>query len=522
MKENIVDELLNKIREKGFFSEYLPEAFNLEIEGFNLYTAGASYKDRVEPYSYYMSRFGKTGDRRMISIPEVASYVSLVNFLEDNQDILHDIIQLSVEDDNSFSRIVNKEYEIIDTDDFYGDFIGDVNVTVDGSAESQEEEKDRSVYVKNMLHKIQITRGACGILHIDISEFYKSIYTHMLSVIKLGVDGAQEAFLKNSRDVQYIRYVKFDDRVRRLNGARTNGILVGPYMSRVLSEAILAKVDEELRKNEYIFTRYADDYEFAVYKEYELEDMKSNLTAVFEKYYFKINNEKTYYEKYPFYIFSNYEKIVRRLAGKEKIIDSIEIIELFNKFLQMEKEGEKGAVRYLLKTYKNEYQIEDKKLYASYLLNTLCNDEKALGLACRIIIREYEEKRIEVDDYFYRIIVNKLQYEMKKNHELEIIWLTYLLKYTDYEMTKELLWKIIKSKSELAIIIVIEEWNNFFSSEDIEMCWEKATSWLLLYQIALKYPDRQKLFFEKMGIEHNKKFYKKLFEKKFTFYKKKN
>ena len=301
MKENIVDELLNKIREKGFFSEYLPEAFNLEIEGFNLYTAGASYKDRVEPYSYYMSRFGKTGDRRMISIPEVASYVSLVNFLEDNQDILHDIIQLSVEDDNSFSRIVNKEYEIIDTDDFYGDFIGDVNVTVDGSAESQEEEKDRSVYVKNMLHKIQITRGACGILHIDISEFYKSIYTHMLSVIKLGVDGAQEAFLKNSRDVQYIRYVKFDDRVRRLNGALTNGILVGPYMSRVLSEAILAKVDEELRKNEYIFTRYADDYEFAVYKEYELEDMKSNLTAVFEKYYFKINNEKTYYEKYPFY-----------------------------------------------------------------------------------------------------------------------------------------------------------------------------------------------------------------------------
>ena len=213
---------------------------------------------------------------------------------------------------------------------------------------------------------------------------------------------------------------------------------------------------------------------------------------------------------------------MRRLAGKEKIIDSIEIIELFNKFLQMEKEGEKGAVRYLLKTYKNEYQIEDKKLYASYLLNTLCNDEKALGLACRIIIREYEEKRIEVDDYFYRIIVNKLQYEMKKNHELEIIWLTYLLKYTDYEMTKELLWKIIKSKSELAIIIVIEEWNNFFSSEDIEMCWEKATSWLLLYQIALKYPDRQKLFFEKMGIEHNKKFYKKLFEKKFTFYKKKN
>ena len=61
----------------------------------------------------------------------------------------------------------------------------------------------------------------------------------------------------------------------------------------------------------------------------------------------------------------------------------------------MEKNGEKGATRYLLKTYKNEYHIEDehKELYASYLLNVLCNDEKSLGLACKIIIYEYKEKK---------------------------------------------------------------------------------------------------------------------------------
>ena len=37
--------------------------------------------------------------------------------------------------------------------------------------ENQEEERERSIYVENMLHKIQMTRGASGILHIDISEF---------------------------------------------------------------------------------------------------------------------------------------------------------------------------------------------------------------------------------------------------------------------------------------------------------------------------------------------------------------
>ena len=520
MRETIVEELLNKIKEKGIFSEYLPESFNLKTEGFNLYGAGASHKDKVEPYSYYMSRFGKAGDRRMISLPEVASYISLVNFFKDNKDILNDIIELSSKDNNSFSRIVDEEYKIIDVDSGYGDVVEEINFTLDDSTESQEEEKERSVYVKNMLYKIQITRGASGILHIDISEFYRSIYTHTLSAIKLGIDDAKDAFVQDSQDEGYKMYVSLDDRIRRLNGARTNGILVGPYISRILSEAILARVDIELQESHIIFTRYADDYEIAIYNKKDLEDIKSKLVTIFERYCFRINNEKTYYEEYPFYIFSNYEKNIRRLVGNEKTIDAIEIIELFNKFLQMEKSGEKGAVRYLLKTYKNEYHVQDKQLYASYLLNILCNDEKALGLACKIIIHEYAEKRIQLDDYFYSVIVNKLQYEIKKNHDLEVVWLTYLLKYTDYQIDYNLIEKILKSKNELAIIIVLEEWKELIDTKDVELCWKNATSWILLYQIALNYPEKRKEFFQKLNIKHNEGFYNKLFEKNFTFYKK--
>lgn len=330
MQNTIADKLLDKIKEKGIFSEYLPESFNLQSENLNLYGAGASHQDKVEPYSYYMSRFGKKGDRRMISIPEVAGYISLVNFLRDNKEILFDIIQLSGEDSNSFSRIANEEYEIIDGDSVYGGVIGARNVTLDDSTESQEEEKERSAYVNNMFHKLYITRGACGILHIDISEFYRSIYTHTLSAIKLGIDGAKQAFLQDSQDGNYKKYVALDDRVRRLNGARTNGILVGPYISRILSEAILARVDKELREDNFIFTRYADDYEIAVYKEESLVDIKSKLVTIFDRYNFRINNEKTYYEKFPFYIFSNYEKIIKNLVGKEVTIDSVDIIELFN------------------------------------------------------------------------------------------------------------------------------------------------------------------------------------------------
>ena len=91
-KEKIItDKLLDKIKEKGIFSEYLPENFNLKSDKINIYGIGATYKDKIEPYSYYMSRLGKKGDRRMISIPELSTYVSLVNFLRDNRSILFDI-----------------------------------------------------------------------------------------------------------------------------------------------------------------------------------------------------------------------------------------------------------------------------------------------------------------------------------------------------------------------------------------------------------------------------------------------
>ena len=323
IEETVTEKLLDMIKEKGIFSEYLPENFNLNFETIDIYGAGASHRDKVEPYSYYMSRFGNPGDRRMISIPEVASYVSLINFLRDNKDILVDIIRISGEDFNSFSRIANEEYKIIDVDSVYGDAISAVNLTINESTEYQEEERERSVYVENMLHKIQMARGASGILHIDISEFYKSIYTHTLSAIKLGIDGAKEAFLQDSQDEDYRKYVAFDDRIRRLNGARTNGILVGPYMSRIISEAILARVDIDLRESKFVFVRYADDYEIAIYREDELEDVKSKLVSIFERYSFRINNEKTFYEQYPFYMFRNYEKVIRRLLGKDKTANSV-------------------------------------------------------------------------------------------------------------------------------------------------------------------------------------------------------
>lgn len=157
--------------------------------------------------------------------------------------------------------------------------------------------------------------------------------------------------------------------------------------------------------------------------------------------------------------------------------------------------------------------------FPSYLLNILCNDEKALGTACNIIIHEYKAGRIELDESFYNVVIKKLKYEIKNNHDWEVVWLSYLLKYTNYEMTNNLLMEILESKNDLAIIIALEEWETLIEQEVINACWTNAKSWILLYQIALKNPDKREHFFEKLSITHNIPFYNKLFEKQFSFYK---
>lgn len=517
---SIVENLLALIKNKGIFSEYLPSNFNLGIEGFNIYGAGATYKDLIEPYSYNMSRLNNSGDRRVIDIPEIAGFISFVNYLRDNKNILEDIIEMSHGDINSLSRIVNEEYEIIDDNLGYGNDNVVLVESIISDATTQEEETERSIYVNNMLHKISKSAGARGVLHVDISGFYKNIYTHSLTTIKIGADMAKKAFSENSDLPDYVTYVKLDERVRALNGKRTNGLLVGPYTSRILSEAILARVDIELRELDLKFIRYADDYEFYIYNFDETEKIKSLIVKVFAKYYFEVNNEKTRYEDYPFYIFTNFEKIIESIAGSTKAFNSVNIVELFNKFFKLEKDGEKGAIRYLLKSYKNGYKIENKQLYADYLLNILCNDEKALGIASKIIIDEYEHGRIMISDHFRKTIENKLLYEIEKKRDLEIIWLLFLSKYTGILLDNDIRNKLINTDNDLAKIILIHEWEEDMNQEILNECWDKSNSWILLYEMALRDADKRELFYEKLRINHNKEFYKKLFEHNFTFYKK--
>lgn len=511
------NKLLEELKKRAIFSEYLPENFSIKSENFDVYSAGGSNKDNIEPYQFNMSRLNNKGDRRIVSIPEISSYVALIEFLRQNENILEHIIQLSMNDVRSFSRIVDSNEDIVANDGFYGTSDLNLEIRNDGDV-SWIYEKNRLSFLNNMYKKIEYAQGACGILHIDISEFYRSIYTHSLTAIKIGIEEAEASYRSNSNGDVYCLYVKLDGFVRGLNGKRTNGLLVGPYISHVLSEAVLANLDTNLLEEGVEFTRYADDYEIIVRHKEDIETLKSKVNDVFDKYFFRCNTAKTYYEEYPFYIFNNFEHAIKKISN-DSAIDSEKTVELFNKFLKMEKEGDKGAIRYLLRRHKDGYTISDKKLYLAYLLNMLTNDEKALGMVCRIIIEEYRDKNIDIDDTVYQIIFEELEAQILKKHDLEIVWLLYLMKYIDYPIDNPLFKILLLQVNDLAKIILIYEWEEYMNESLIDKCWQEAKSWILSYQLALKYASKREDFYDKFKIQKSKNFYQKLFDNNFSLYK---
>lgn len=101
---------------------------------------------------------------------------------------------------------------------------------------------------------------------LDVSKCFDSIYTHSLSwAIK------DKEFTKSNIDAKNTFPQSFDDLMQYSNHRETNGIIIGPEVSRIFAELILQEIDRIVIKKladmsdrllyntDYCFKRYVDD-----------------------------------------------------------------------------------------------------------------------------------------------------------------------------------------------------------------------------------------------------------------------
>ena len=126
----------------------------------------------------------------------------------------------------------------------------------------------------------------------DISQCFPSMYSHALAWALVGKEKAKE-----NKDKKDFWYNQLDYYARNIKDGETNGFLIGPHVSNLLSEIILCTIDSMLDNWKYF--RKIDDYTCFVKDQQEAENFLVELNMALKEFGLNLNHKKTEIIKLP-------------------------------------------------------------------------------------------------------------------------------------------------------------------------------------------------------------------------------
>jgi len=127
------------------------------------------------------------------------------------------------------------------------------------------------------------------VVKADIASCFPSIYTH---AIPWALHTKSEAKAKTSDLKLYGNLL--DKCTQNLRDKQTNGLLIGPVTSNIISEIILTSIDVELQAKKHIkLVRHIDDYTFYAENFEEAEIFLKDLRVALRGFEMSMNDKKT-------------------------------------------------------------------------------------------------------------------------------------------------------------------------------------------------------------------------------------
>lgn len=206
---------------------------------------------------------------RALSIPSPFAYSNLCKCIVDNwKDILNVIDEKTKKQTYKVSQIHIQKLKG-----------KDVLFEMSHSYEDKDKELVRCIQKVPITNRFRV--------EADISSCFPSIYSHALSWALVGKKTA-----KASKDDKAKWYNILDFYSRSIKNDETNGLLIGPHTSNLLSEIVLCCVDERLSKR-YNYVRNIDDYVCYVRTESDAERFLLDLNDALREYELSLNAKKT-------------------------------------------------------------------------------------------------------------------------------------------------------------------------------------------------------------------------------------
>ncbi len=131
--------------------------------------------------------------------------------------------------------------------------------------------------------------GAQYVVEADIATCFPSIYTHS---IPWALDGKAKA--KSSNSVTELPGNLLDKCTYNTRDRQTNGLLIGPHASNIISEIILTQIDADLQaKGHHKVKRHVDDYRCYAGTYEDAEKFIKDLGMALRAYEMSLNERKT-------------------------------------------------------------------------------------------------------------------------------------------------------------------------------------------------------------------------------------
>ena len=376
------------------------------------------------------------------------------------------------------------------------------------------EGKERS---ENEEADIRKMTGAYFVAYADISNCFPSIYTHSIPWALYGRSKS-----KKNRSI-LLEGNLLDKVTRGTRDGQTNGLLIGPHPSNVVSEIILTRIDHEMIQKGYKrFHRRIDDYTFYAETHDEAEKFIHDLGMQLREYELVLNGSKTGILPMPLPIQKDWVRELKsfRLPAKGAIVRFGTVRSLLDLALKLAHGAETYAVlNYAIKMMPRNLDSRARRLFVQETINLALIYPYLAPILEKHVFDKHRYDGIEkvilgfieqllaigIQRIFPDAIAHALYYSLK--HDLQLSTpedkLREIIKIDDC-LSDVLLLEYAKRHRIKSILDAIRRRAEKLKGPEIQ---EKDRFWLLIYQ----------LWHEKTLQDEGQQFLAKLKQNRFSF-----
>lgn len=515
------ENFIEQVAEYGYFAEQFPSCFSSKIFASKLdelLPLALCTKAQVRRASNAtlpttLSMRKDEISRRILSLPNPLAFLRLAKLMQENWDD----IQKYAYSENSLSQIT-----------YIHKYRGTGRKAMLNSENVRDSVRSKSDFIEGVKNSIQTALGYKYRLKVDVANCYNSIYTHSIAWAVCGKDAAKKYLrTKEPKELKdkYELADKLDAFIRFQKNNETNGIVVGPFTSRIFSEIVLAAIDRELAAKTYIFRRYVDDYKFYFRSEVQAKESVPQIERLLNEYGLHLNTAKTEIACYPFEIISQIKETY------EKALESEGVFGVLNAASRLYSNGEKGAYKYALKFIRDEEPSqEDFGIIMSSLINILLIEPKYGTYVITYLKKHIHKWKIDI---VTELINRELSISIQDELQQETLVFLHIIKELTLSLHADNLINILHCSNDFAIIIALDIWKSRRKtvertrqqtkligkaiqqlSEELKGEEYSGARWFLLYEIKIHgLMDSVLMPTPSMGA-----FFDKLYESRVTFY----